>query len=334
MKKTIYILVVLLLFFSCTKEIDISIPNSGSQFVVNGIIENGKKPKVLLQRNLPYFEPLNIDFNNILNTFSFVNDATITITNSYGQIDTLVNIINLGFPGLTDTWFYNYEGNMLGEEGVSYKLEISKQDTLVWAITTIPKLDPINKESLRFLYRPDDSLYCFMQLTVTDPDTIGNCYRLFSKTKPVNSDWAFDNIPPKDGYDDFFISMLDNQGNYNDEYTNGLTFIAPNYKGRGFWQQWGQQEDYETDENDEVDGNSGATTGFWNVGDEVMLKFSAVDRGSWDFWASLQYNNPGGPFGAPSQANTNINGGLGVFGGSSSEQVYLIANPEVDQKFN
>ena len=100
------------------------------------------------------------------------------------------------------------------------------------------------------------------------------------------------------------------------------------YKGRGFWQEWGQQEDENSDE--EVDGSSGATTGFWNIGDEVQVKWSAVDRRSWDFWVSLEYNNPGGPFGAPAQAKTNINGGLGVWGGSSSQYITRIANPEED----
>ena len=80
MKKNTYIILVILLCFSCTKEIDISIPNAGSQFVVNGIIEKGETPKILLQRNLPYFEPINIDFVNVINTFDFVNDATITIS--------------------------------------------------------------------------------------------------------------------------------------------------------------------------------------------------------------------------------------------------------------
>ena len=332
MKKIIYLICVFILCFSCTKEIDISIPNSGSKFVVNGIIEKGETPKILLQRNIPYFDPINIDFNNTVNTLGFVNDAIVTITNSYGQIDTLTNI-NLGFPGLTDTWFYNYEGNILGEEGISYKLEIVKGDTMIWAITTIPRLDSIIKEDLRFLYSPEDSAYCFLQATVVDPDTIGNCYRVFSKTKSI---WGsqIDIVPPQDGYDDFFMSMSDNEGNYNDEYTNGWTFIAPMYKGRGFWQEWGQQGTEDTDNNQDVDGSSGATTGLWNIGDLVILKFSAVDRASWDFWASLQYNNPGGPFGAPSQANTNINGGLGVFGGSSSEKIDLVADPTIEQKFN
>ena len=131
--------------------------------------------------------------------------------------------------------------------------------------------------------------------------------------------------PPINGYDDFYISMLEQDGNFNDEYVNGWEFSFPTYKGRGFWQEWGQQE---VNNEEEVDGSSGATTGFWNVGDTVILKWSSVDRSSWDFWYSLAFNNPAGPFGAPSDAKSNVDGGLGVFGGTSSQKIKLIADPE------
>tara|TARA_Y100001968_G_scaffold308492_1_gene327307 strand:- start:640 stop:1611 length:972 start_codon:yes stop_codon:yes gene_type:complete len=312
----------LLILYSCTKEIDIPIENKGKQFVVNGYIEHGEVPKILLQRSLPYFDPIVLD-DDIANSSIFkslINDATVTITNSNGESEvlSLTNSINLGYPGFTDTWFYNYEGTgyIIGQENMSYRLEIEKDDTLVWAITTIPKLARINEDSLRFLYRADDSSYCYLLGNLVDPDTIGNCYRAFSKTKSKN--W---------GEDPFYMPMLEQDGNYNDEYINGWDFSFPMYKGRGFWQEWGEQENEGSGE-DEVDGSSGATTGFWNIGDEVSIKWSSVDRGSWDFWISLQYNNPGGPFGSPAQAKTNINGGLGVFGGGSSQYIERIAQPE------
>jgi len=204
-------------------------------------------------------------------------------------------------------------------------IEIIKADTIVSSIITIPEIAPVTKDSLKFIYRPDDSAYCYLLGHLIDPDTIGNCYRIFSKTKPI---WGSSlDINPTDGYDDLYISMLDQDGNYNDEYTNGWSFSFPMYKGRGFWQEWGEQE-VNNNTDDEVDGSSGATTGFWNVGDSVILKWSSVDRNSWDFWASIQYNNPGGPFGAPSDVNSNITGGLGVFGGASSEYIHLLAQPE------
>jgi hypothetical protein len=313
MKKFTYILVLFLLF-SCTEEIEIVIPNSGSQFVVNGYIENNEPAKLLLTRSLPYFDPINDE--SVIT--SFINDATVTISSSLGETEVLLNNF-----GLTDTWYYNYSGNsVIGQEGVTYTLDIVKGDTVVSAITTIPQLAPMNRDSIRFLYRADDSTYCYILGHWTDPDTIGNCIRAFTKTKPI---WGgFDEMEPYDGYDDFYISMLEGNGNYNDEYVNGWSFSFPMYKGRGFWQEWGQQEN----EDEEVDGSSGATTGFWNVGDSLTLKWSSVDRNAWDFWYSLEFNNPAGPFGAPSDANSNINGGLGVFGGTSSEYINLIAIPE------
>jgi len=313
MKKLIYILILGLLF-SCTEEIDIAIPNSGSQFVVNGYIENNEPAKLLLTRSLPYFDPINDE--SVMT--SFVNDATITISSSLGESEVLLNSF-----GLTDTWYYNYAGNsVIGQEGVTYTLDIVKGDTVVSATTTIPQLAPITRDSLRFLYRADDSTYCYLLGHWTDPDTTGNCIRAFTKTKSI---WGgFDEMEPYDGYDDFYISMLEGNGNYIDEYVNGWSFSFPMYKGRGFWQEWGQQEN----EDEEVDGSSGATTGFWNVGDSLTLKWSSVDRNSWDFWYSLEFNNPAGPFGAPSDANSNINGGLGVFGGTSSEYINLHAIPE------
>ena len=317
----------LLVLFSCTKEIEIPIVHNSTKFVVTGEIEKGKTAKVLLQRSLPYFDPIVLDIEGLLdfdenwiariaNDLAFVDNATVKITTSNGDSEILSPSL-----GLTDTWFYNYSGSdIIGQEGVSYRLEIEKDDTLVWAITTIPKLPEINKDSLRFLYRADDSAYCYLVGALTDPDTIGNCYRAFSRTS--SESW--------DGYDPFFMPMLEQDGSYNDEYINGWeNFSFPMYKGRGFWQEWGKQEEEESNE-EEVDGSSGATTGFWNIGDEVLVKWSAIDRGSWDFWISLQYNNPGGPFGAPAQAKSNINGGLGVWGGSSSEYIEKTAEPEIE----
>ena len=312
-----YYIIILLLLSSCTKEIDIDIPNMGTQFVVNGYIENNQPAKLLLSRSLPYFDPIN---DNIV-IESLINDAQITISNSNGQSE----LLNNGF-GLTDSWYYNFSGTeIIGEEGVTYYLEIKKGDTLITAQTTIPQLAPISKDSLRFLYRADDSSFCYLLGHWSDPDSIGNCIRAFSKTK--STIWSYDEFDPFDGYDDFFMPMLEANGNYSDEYVNGWEFSFPMYKGRGFWQQWGQQES--GNEADEVDGVSGATTGFWNVGDSVILKWSSVDRPSWDFWYSLEFNNPAGPFGAPSNANSNINGGIGVFGGTSSEYFFLKANPEL-----
>lgn len=326
--KNIYYILIIFLICSCTKEIDIVIPNNGTQFVVNGHIENNQVAKVLITRSLPYFDPIND--NSIVE--SLVHDATVIISNSMGESEELSPVFSpFQLTNLTDTWYYNYAGTTIkGIENVTYKIEVIKEDTLVSAITTIPQLASLQKDSLRFLYRADDSTYCYLLGHWEDPDTIGNCIRAFTQTKPI---WGstFDYINP-DGWDDLYISMLEGDGNYNDEYINGWSFSFPMYKGRGFWQEWGEQET--NNDNDEVDGSTGATTGFWNIGDSVSLKWSSLDRKSWDFWRSLEFNNPAGPFGAPSEANSNINGGLGVFSGTSSEYIYLKADPQLENQLS
>ena len=233
-----------------------------------------------------------------------INDATIIVTNSYGQVDTLTQQ-----NGLTDTWSYNYIGNTIdGEEGVTYRLDITKDDTILSSTTTIPNLAPLTKDSFNFVYRPFDSTYCYLYAYYQDPDTIGNAGRYFTKTN--NEQW--------------FVPNLDQAGNYNDEYINGDGLGFPIYKGKAFWQEWDYGEDWDEDE---VDGVSGPTIGFWNIGDTVEVKTSSVDRASWDFWNSIQYNNPAGPFGNPTDVISNISGGLGVWSGMSSETTKLVADP-------
>ena len=149
-----YIFIFLYLFVSCTQEIEIHLPNSGSELVVNGYIESGQPAKILLTKSLPYFDPINDE--QVVG--SYINDAIIKITNDLGDSEVLSNNF-----GLTDTWYYNYSGSsIIGEEDMTYILEIIKGDTIVTAKTTIPKLAPVTEDSLRFIYRPDDSTYCYI----------------------------------------------------------------------------------------------------------------------------------------------------------------------------
>ena len=123
--KKIKILFILILLISCTKEIDIRIPSTGAQFVVNGYIENGQPAKILITRSLPYFDPLNLE--NVVS--SSVRDAQVKISSSNGVSEILSQTNTASHPpiglGLSDTWYFNYYSEViLGEEGVTYDLEI------------------------------------------------------------------------------------------------------------------------------------------------------------------------------------------------------------------
>ena len=66
MKNYLFILIILISISSCRKEIDINLPNNEESIVVQGAIEQGFPPYVILTRNQGYFDPIdNNTFNNL-----------------------------------------------------------------------------------------------------------------------------------------------------------------------------------------------------------------------------------------------------------------------------
>ena len=56
---------------------------------------------------------------------------------------------------------------------------------------------------------------------------------------------------------------------------------------------------------------------YWSVGDEVVVKYATMDYTTYRFWFTKEANEQsnGSPFSAPVTTISNINGGLGVWGG-------------------
>ena len=332
MKKMYWILITILLF-GCTEEIDIPVTNNNSNIVVQGMIEKGEPAKILLTTNFTFNQQFSTQ--SILEQ-NVINDAEVIITNSDGLseelslVPELPNEIEEYFPALSglniypsDTYVYNYSGDIIkGEEGESYLLEITRGDEYVWSITTIPTLIPIIEDDIQYIRRPTDEddddagCYAYARIPIQDADTIGNCWQISSKRC----------------WDKSYTSMAGGEeGLYNDEYINGWTTPIDIYPGIGFWESYDEEDDNNQDDpcfETVIDGCSGATDAFWSVGETFDLKFSTLDRASWDFWVSLLNNNPGNPFGSPSQAKSNINGGFGVFSGMSSQHLIELTIPE------
>src|SRR4051812_45119264 len=78
---------------SCTKTIDVTIPDSAQQVVVEGTIENGVPPVVILTKSQKFFGT--IDLNNLGNYF--VHGAQVKVTGSDG---TETQLIELCLQGL------------------------------------------------------------------------------------------------------------------------------------------------------------------------------------------------------------------------------------------
>ena len=73
MKKYFYISVIILLA-ACSKEVILDLPPPEEKIVVEGQIENGQPPLVMLTKNQAYFSKVDLsDFENIFVNNAFVN---------------------------------------------------------------------------------------------------------------------------------------------------------------------------------------------------------------------------------------------------------------------
>lgn len=75
MKKLIPFFAFVLVITSCQKEITVDLPITDPKLVVEGTIENGQRPLIILTVTQSYFAPT--DINSI--AAMFVRDAVITI---------------------------------------------------------------------------------------------------------------------------------------------------------------------------------------------------------------------------------------------------------------
>ncbi|WP_315816059.1 DUF4249 family protein [Paraflavitalea speifideaquila] len=66
---------------------------------------------------------------------------------------------------------------------------------------------------------------------------------------------------------------------------------------------------------------------FFYRGDVVTVKFCNIDKATFDFWRTMEYNysSIGHPFSSPVKVLNNINGGaLGYFGGYAVQYTTLV----------
>ena len=160
------------------------------KITVNGFIEKGQTAKILLTNST---DPFNMS-SDFLNPDFFqknvIQNATVVIIDKEENITDTLKTTPFG---ISDTWFYNYEGsNILGEEGKTYHLEITHNNEIITAKTSIPYIEEsmFPNDSLRFIYKEEDNNYCYLWAHYNDPDTLGNCASIYTKT--INSTYLED----------------------------------------------------------------------------------------------------------------------------------------------
>lgn len=279
------LLVLSAILLSCTKDISVKIPHAPEKIVIEGIIENGQYPWVIVTRNADFFEA--VDSSTLLNMV--VLDALVTVTD--GSItDTLSFELDQN-----QVPFYKYVGStLIGEIGKTYRLTVKADGKTFTAQTSIP--NPVQLDSLVFKNTEEvkNDSAGFIWFYFQDPDTLGNYYRAFTKTI---------------GKDSVFVHASSSVTD--DRNVNGQYIEFPTYRG---WNPNLTEEQHEA----ERDSLNGMPRWAFVRGDVVVFKFCSLDSEHYEFWRTIEVQNSsdGNPFASPTTVYTNISGGaLGIWGG-------------------
>jgi len=290
----------LLTFSSCTQEVDLHV-NADPKIVVEGNIENGLPPIISLTSTVPFYGEIN--FNDL--DGYFVHDAEVSISDGItttALVEFCLSEIPEEFKPLVAEYLgieLDSTGNFpvevclytvsdilaanpafVGEAGKTYTLTINANGETLTSSTML--LPPVPTDSIYIKPHDDPENDSLVRLYVhlTEPPVLGNYYRYFTKRN-------------SEAYYAGYSSVFD------DNIVNGESFEFT--VDRGFY----PTEDFDP----EVYGY------FWR-GDTVILKWCSIDFPTFDFWRTLEFDSgTDGPFSSATIAQTNINGGLGIWCG-------------------
>jgi len=138
LKKLHYIILLLLVFAACETDIDVNLPEYKEKLVVEGYIENGIVPWVVITKSFPYFTTFTSDslFSKMI-----VPDAKVTVTSGSGEVQALQFQLDMESP-----IYYSYKGTIPGKINETYTLKIEWNDKIYTATTSI--LEPFDLDSI------------------------------------------------------------------------------------------------------------------------------------------------------------------------------------------
>lgn len=283
-------ILVLLCFTSCEKSINIQPQSQTPLLVVDGTIENGKMPFIILSNSLNYFSEINVEKL----VASVVSGAKVTISDGTAdiQLKEYKRSLGLGFNLIYYSSDSTGQSAVIGQLGKTYSLKIEYNNQQFTSVTTIP---PVAKLVDSIWWKPaphnDDTTKVVVMGRLTDPKGYGNYIRYFTK---VNSG------PFLPGA----------RSVYDDQLTDGTTY------------------DYEMDQGIDRNNPPGQDDyGFFNRGDTVTAELANIDKATFDFWRTLEfsYESVGNPFSSPVKVLSNVsNGALGAFCGYGVQYKTLI----------
>jgi hypothetical protein len=316
MKRIATILIIFSVLSSCTKEVEIDIPGYQEQLVIDGSIETGMPPLVLLSRSKDIYSPTN------LQAFleGFVTGATVTVSNGTTSVQ-LEEVCTDNLPpgseaiaaaifGIPQSELVNYHlcaytsfnTSIWGQVGKTYALTVSFEGKTFTSSTTIEQPSSLN--TLYWKQDGDLTNYGYSWATLTDTPNNYDAYKW--EVKRINV--GIDGQPVDKVFTKTFSPVFD------DDFFDGLTFNFF-YENPTVWDDNTVPDEYK---------------GYYKIGDTVVVKLSKMDRYVFNFMEKkyIQLATAGNPFASPTNIPTNIEGGaLGVWAGYSPSFDTLICTP-------
>ena len=312
--RTYYLIIglAILALSSCTKEVEIEIPGYEEQIVIDGRIETGAPPIVLISKSQEVYAPTDVE--SVLN--SFVNDALVTVSNGVTTVE-LDKLCSDNLPpgteelaaeimGIPADQLQNYticayttfDQSIWGEIGKTYDLSVTHDGETYTAQTQILEPTPL----VNTFWKPDGDLtnHGYSWATLADPPGVFDAY--FWEANLIGNA-AGDTT--ETGFTPTYTPIFD------DEFFDGLTFE--------FW--------YENPHSGDAPDSINWT---YALGDTVVIKLSKIDRMVYEFYEkrTMQLQTAGNPFATPTNIPNNLsNGALGIWAGFSPSYDTLVCLP-------
>lgn len=273
-----------LLFTSCEKEIEVDLPEYESKIVIEGNIEPGEPAVVTVTRSTDYFA----HYDSATLSRMFINNAIITISDNFGNSETLT----FGIDPTQPIPFVYKGAAVLGQTGGVYTLKVKVEDKEYVATTSILPTVPI--DTLFFVEQNQEDHSGIIRVKFTDPAGVHNYYRVFCKVLGVDKSF----LPVWGG------------ATFDDRLIEGISTNGDIYKGA--------QSNLMQDTSQ---GEERLTSRYFIPGDTVVVKWCSIDYNTYRFWysAEMEINSGGNPFMTPAPIISNIPNALGVWSGYGTQ---------------
>lgn len=325
MKKYTYLFILLLGLFSCTKEVEINTPKTAQKLVVEGNIQKGEKPIVLLTKTGFYYEPINI--NSV--EANFIHGALITVSDGV-TTDTLHETCSKNYRVFLTTPVIDSIATMFNTtpEAVQLTVDTLTNDELQNFLTntlSIP-LSVFDNIPLTCYYTTNATGTILGEagksydLNITTADT-----QILSATTTIPTatlidsisytyDATFPNYAQVYAYFKFPLGKYIEVATRKQRGSFSTDYPGPSIYSGAFFEDVDQVKflvrSSETDEN-----APSGTNGLYAKGDTAFVQWKDIDKATFDFLRTLENDSGATPFSTPTKILSNINGGIGIWAG-------------------